>query len=1360
VSVQPSAENVAADLLTLMTPGNGALDDQRLLACGSLITLAANHRQVHGDHGVDELSTVRKLLIDFVAAQDERDDEPALDKKELSVSDQIAVVARAVRLYDGLPSGIVARRRAAVKGTKISDGIFKKGRGGRNSIGSYTQTFAVGLIGYLNEIASAPNDAAGTPSAPAHSSAESAAEDPEFRAWSPEQRQRRSEALKRLQVMAERLASDIDRSAEADKQGARRLSQGAYVARDVEAAILERLSGSGEPTVEIVVGEAGDGKTTLLWSLYQKLKPRMNPLLLSAVWFQPDDHGHHALSAADVIDAVTGTTDVVVLLDTADLLLHSASTTFETLAMIERLGTLRVPTVVSTRPREALVLPGEIGRRTDLGAYSDIELAAAVPKLVESYCPTEDEARTDPTAALEQARARGLVVERVCSSPLLLRLLFELAAPHFPRLEMDVTGLYRQYWDRRVVADLRVHTRETLRRKGADLSTVAGLIGIAMVAAGRPELRIESAIRRAAEAASRASARTDQEEIRQAIDTLCQRGVLIEAAGSIRFLHQTLFEFAAAQGLANRGSDRELPRLLARLEQVPDDLFLGAVVEQLLILLADDEISEAVVADAVRQLSDTKQPTLVEIAMLVWAHHPALPGVDPQNLDHVHPEAIERFIRVVPSVHSSAEDIIGHLEWIWRNRARLQTKVVDACAYLGRRSPSRVAEFVRTADVLGELAARHRQMVRANRAPLMLLDVILVADPDYARPAALDLMRKLASDAEGKATIANCLRLIASQWRAAGSADFLTQVEEVIEEIQNVSNDSDAKLVREALSEVIASHWQLAAEQMAEHDRQAAWEQRLRDLCAALEDIPVRKSKEPQEDTDPPEDSGMRGDQSPVLGARLIAVARIVAAMQPGDQQITAALDQLFGLHGPAASRQLARGSIAYLLTDDNAATEPVIERLGACLATQLPADYNAFEAGPELWAAVARSCLMDSRIPASRVFAVTAAARRDYPDKAQLWTRRDMLLGLAPVAIAVGDRDATDVFVRIRDQKLALPDIEKNIFLDNALHRVEEAPEWLAPLMIHLAHSVGRSATVVALSGIESVRATLRQHATTIMDWINELLSGPDHRQGDGARLLLSLIKIGVLHQDFDELVNVYKGLNHPTAKADVVRAIGSVTLKTDRNPDAITFLRKIVTTKRHPSPTIGPAPARRLANPVIVDAARDALLEAFGFQDAPSTSDWDRVFSLTFAPRLSGARAVDMTGAGNLSLFLTHLCDAGYHHEASQYICEVIDTLAPIASRQGRLGSNRLRVAVGTIVRRASVDDLHVLLSKAEEAPETLAGLLIRAAVRERYDDAHQILDRLAGHARLGHEVAKAQNNRIRVAGRQTFAEVLDPV
>lgn len=1357
LSVQPSADEIADDLHKLMTPRHGGVLEEALLAsCPSLIALATAYRESRGKRTKDGLGSVRVLLADFAEAHGNDRQDPSQGKKWMSPENQIMVVARAIRLHDSEPAPFEERKKYAIRGMNVSPGIFRSDRSA-DGIGKYRRTFADHLIAYVRDTRTNSDDE--RPGAHGELDPVVAAE-PITAAT--------SDAWGRLHLMSDRLADDIDRAAGADRQGALSLSQGAYVERAVEAAILDRVRRKDVTGPEIVIGEAGDGKTTLLWSLHRKLRHDAHPLLLSAVWFQPDDHGNRLLTSDLVIEAVDGAEGSVVLLDTADLLLHNEFTRDETVALIDQLRLQGIPTVVATRPREADTLPGNLGRTTRLGAYDDTELAIAIPKLVNSYCPGDAAAPTDPVAAVKLARARGLVVDRVCSSPLLLHILFELSAPTFPRLEIDVTGLYRQYWERRVVDDLRARPRAPSRSKSRDLSQATGLIGIAMVAAGRPELPVETVVRRSAEASANTGGRVDQSRMSKAVETLCQRGVLIETAGSVRFLHQTLFEFAAAKGIAERGSEREIPRLVGRLKATPDDLFLGAVVEQLLVLLGDDPLARDAVADAVRTLAAAEHPTLVEIAMLVWAHHPALPGIYAGDMDKAHEQAIDRFIRVIPSVHSSPSAVIAHLSWIWEERKGLRQKVVDACAHLAPRSPSDIADFVAEHDLYGELAEHHRVMLRANSSPTVLMEVVLAADPNYAQKAMITVLKKLASDAEGKATIARYLRMSAAQWTTAGSESFLRQIESTVADIQRDSGDSDAKLVREGLAEVIEKHWLQSTRELPLRTQRTIWKRRIRELCQALEDIPLRRRNGHDGDASEARHisesrkSLQSGDQDPVLGARLIAVARLIDALPAGDPIAAYTLGRLFSLRGPAAGRQLARGSIAHLLIADSPATGLVTDILSAKLAGHLPADHQTFQPGPGLWAAVGRSCLMDSRIPSDRVLRVVAAAERSYADADAdgFWTRRDMMLALAPVAIAAGHQGVIQLFTRIAAGQIPLPFTETNIFLDNAVDRASEALEILGPMMIRLARSVDRSATVRVLADNELTRGIVAEGAAFVMEWIEGMLGGADRNQGDGARLLLALVRSGLVEPDFDKLLDWYHRLTHPEAKADVVSAAGAAVLRTATNTRAIAFFQKLIVTTRHPSPTIRAASSKRPLRAVVIDAARDSLLEAFGFAAAPDPLDWDTVFPLAFAPRLSGSKEVDMRGMGNVSLYLTHLADTGHCHEACEYLLEVITTLAPITTRQARRGSNQLRVAIGTIVRMASTEDLKRLLDACDGAPEAFATQVIRAAVRERYGDCQEAIEHLGRIPALAHTVKTVKADRVRTDGVSTFPDMLQPV
>jgi hypothetical protein len=202
VAVQPSAEKVAADLRALTTRRGGACSEKELSACRALMSIAAQYRQRNAETRGDDLGTARKLLIDFTETHGNDDSDLALGKKGMNSANRIAVVGRAIRLYDGLPELIGARQEAAVKGTNIGVSIFKsRSQKSPNSIRQYTLTFAQSFLAYVDGLNS-EHGKQGEPS--------------RLRAAGIDEHA--SEAWLRLQEMSQRLATEIDRSAEADKQ--------------------------------------------------------------------------------------------------------------------------------------------------------------------------------------------------------------------------------------------------------------------------------------------------------------------------------------------------------------------------------------------------------------------------------------------------------------------------------------------------------------------------------------------------------------------------------------------------------------------------------------------------------------------------------------------------------------------------------------------------------------------------------------------------------------------------------------------------------------------------------------------------------------------------------------------------------------------------------------------------------------------------------------------------------------------------------------------------------------------------------------------------------------------------------------
>ncbi len=147
----------------------------------------------------------------------------------------------------------------------------------------------------------------------------------------------------------------------------------------------------------------------------------------------------------------------VVLLDTADLLLHDDHHEMALLDLCEDLAAAGVRLVLTSRPEEANRLRTGFVRMS-LGPYDDREIPHSIRGHAALYCPDavprDDEARV---RRLVEPVARGLPVREVCGSPLQLRLLFELARDDraFPSAEIDATGLYRRYWDHRVRRGIR-----------------------------------------------------------------------------------------------------------------------------------------------------------------------------------------------------------------------------------------------------------------------------------------------------------------------------------------------------------------------------------------------------------------------------------------------------------------------------------------------------------------------------------------------------------------------------------------------------------------------------------------------------------------------------------------------------------------------------------------------------------------------------------------------------------------------------------------------------------------------------------------------------------------------------------------
>ncbi|MEV0538059.1 hypothetical protein, partial [Kitasatospora sp. NPDC050463] len=392
--------------------------------------------------------------------------------------------------------------------------------------------------------------------------------------------------------------------------------------KDVLKHIDRQLAGKAPGQAAALLGEPGVGKSCSLWGVYQALsrRPELCLVLLSATSLlagsgaEPDLHPHElpklleahrgrptAAPVASGRIAAPGQRPIVLLLDTADLLLHETRSANDFTELITVLRSRNIAVALACRTGEAnllkrsrdgdededaytsllsnipLLLYGTGKKeRTERGWTPDSELGRAISAYGRMYAPArnqEDGSLPKMEQSLADAAARGLPLSQLIRHPLHLRMVFDLYSPHGPNVaELDVAALFRDYWDRRVERDLRdsVTGLDTVPEKEArQLGQAAAELGLVTLFRGTIEFHREHArdllASRCGVPAGTAAAW---------IGLLLRRGVLSEAvAGRVRFHHQVIGEYAAGRGLADARAG--LSATTHRIAEHPQDLYLA-----------------------------------------------------------------------------------------------------------------------------------------------------------------------------------------------------------------------------------------------------------------------------------------------------------------------------------------------------------------------------------------------------------------------------------------------------------------------------------------------------------------------------------------------------------------------------------------------------------------------------------------------------------------------------------------------------------------------------------------------------------------------------------------------------------------
>lgn len=489
-----------------------------------------------------------------------------------------------------------------------------------------------------------------------------------------------------------------------------------YVPRGCEPQLARRLldgltAREGPYTPQVIVGEAGTGKTSLLWKIAELTRqptdrtgrargPLPRPTLirgedLFGSGAAGSEHAHPLDQLKQSLHQPKARAALIVLLDTADILLHDADSTSRCKELLDLCRVHRVPLAVTCRVREqeplVELLGGEAYERTTLG---DFRPGAEARRAVTAYCDryyrgrSQHERDTVREEILEAA-VRGLPIREVVGRALTLRMLFEVYAPDsadaapIPTREIDSDSVYDLFWERRVERDVR-HGGSRIADK-ADLAPAAEALARQMLHDGKAHVVLRSRVGAADAVAEEETTAT------AALTSLDGRGVLTgvrSRTGIVRFFHQTLYEYAAGHclaTLAERHGAKYYDMVEDWLTAHPEDFLRAVVAERSIVLgVRSRGPARGPALGLLRRLARSEDNYVRTIALRAYAFLPAVfHGVERdlrELLGAVPDPMVTEFVGLLPTRrHLNPKRVTDDLEAVLRRSSKgMQRPVLES----------------------------------------------------------------------------------------------------------------------------------------------------------------------------------------------------------------------------------------------------------------------------------------------------------------------------------------------------------------------------------------------------------------------------------------------------------------------------------------------------------------------------------------------------------------------------------------------------------------------------------------------------------------------------------------------------------
>ncbi|HEU5156142.1 MAG TPA: hypothetical protein VFU43_04040 [Streptosporangiaceae bacterium] len=1069
-----------------------------------------------------------------------------------------------------------------------------------------------------------------------------------------------------------------------------RIDADLHVVRTLEPDLLEALRNTSRPWPRAVVGEAGSGKSALLWSLHQRLDthPDMQPVLLPATWLLRGRNDEPAEKLVGLFQEIAraGSTPVL-LLDTADLMLHNEKARQTLLRLLDAVYVGGFAGLYSTRPQEAVLLSHDELRRHDLQLYDDAELDHAVTALVAHYCP--DVPVAEVTRRVRHATARGLPVAEVCRSPLLLRMLFDLSAPAEPELgDVDLPRLFDAYWQRRVVRDARTDAEIGLRARATEnLSAMAGYAAVGLLASGLPELPAATLRDTTATAAQSDGDRAPLEE---GLAILTERGVLVPSGEHLGFFHQTMFEFAAAKGLLARSDPATIGTLASRATSHGGDLFVGTVLEQVLILAGTNPLLHAAAQAAIKALTTSDSEAIQAIGLVAWGHHPALLDRPADALRTAGPLALERAARILPTIAAKPTgQTISQLILIWQSTTdpQARTMVLDAFARLALRAPQDVADALTYLEPPLQAFAG-ATVTHAMRHSLFRL---LKKISSQAHLLVRSTLVAMLMNSDGGASIE--LDYLADQWPHIGDDHLLTEIVLILDD-----DGPPNGIIALGLGKIIAAEWH----RTGIWDDTDAW---AGFLAHATDPGPINVTLQSE--------------------AILRAIGAFVVTTDD-DGRIRLAIEALLDAPDPHVRDSACQSVLGFILwsvgdlfvllpgRSDAAATI-----LNGIVKTSLATiGYAAQQGVIDDRQQLFLDLLTQTRLPKGLL------ARLLPPHlESQDWTADARLLRIAPAAADHGHHSAQRFLERVSrtPQMLSTAQLDA-LFSTQGVHapRTDEVFDAI----VSIATQTGRTADLTKIVNSADLHdRRIDKHSPALLTHTRELLAGTDESKRRGSQFLAELMAKIDTEMAWPELRALLNDVDDPQILVKLIPILCGPTFTGDVSAQ-LDYLGQFISVQPNAERPVTRPPGRPTEISVAAVSAR-VMLYILGFRAEATTDHWPQVRTLGLYQVEENEIIVDGSGFLIVCHYLARLGQTNSRQVGSN----LLDYLTALASGEFRgvtLPALLWRRELGNAVQHACAHGDHKtiesLIATCATIDNSIAEVITTAIAERHYADARE--------------------------------------